>query len=180
MTDVDGLMTLPDINKSLIKRLLKNPTTRQKLQNQLKNARAKCGLASIVLTIVLAAPDVVQAGEKGGLPGAVSAAGDVALDTAVATGEGIAVGGAIMGGASLSGTSVTTGAGVAYAGVGGAATVGGAAILAGGAGFGIGYGIGSIPIGDSTIHEHLGNGIYWAAQGIYCGGSSTWNWATSW
>lgn len=111
--------------------------------------------------MILAAPDVAHAGENGGLPGAASAAGNIVLDTGASAGKTLVVGGAIMGGASLASTSVTSGAGVVYAGVGGAATVGGGAIIAGGAGFGIGYGIGSIPIGKSTIHEHLGNGMYW-------------------
>jgi RHS repeat-associated protein len=179
MADVDDLTNVPGIPRSMIKRLLKNPDTRRKLQNQLTNARGKCGLAGMALTMVLVAPEICQAAEKSGLPGAASAAGDVALDTAAAAGESIAVGGTIMAGASLAGTSVTTSAGVAYAGVAGAATVGGASVFAGGAGFGIGYGIGSITIGDGTIHEHLGNGIYSAGSTIYSGASAAWNWVTN-
>ena len=187
MTNVDDLTTLPGINKSLIKKLLKNPYIYQKLQHQLNNARGKCGLAGIVLTIVLAAPEVAQAGQEGGLTGAASAAGNVAVGTAVAAGESVVVGGAIMGGASLAGTSVTTGAGVAYVGIGGAATVGWAATLTGGVGFGVGYGIGRIPWGSHTIHEHMGEGMYWVGHGVYVGGaavgnaaSSAWNWITDW
>ncbi len=180
MKDINDLPNVPGVPKQLIRKLLKNPMYRKKLQNQLNNARKICKLSSIVLTIILAAPEVVQAAEEGGLLGAASAAGNVALDTAVSAGETVVAGATILEGATLAGTSVTTGAGVVYVGVGGAATVGGASILAGGVGFGIGYGIGSVQIGNNTVHEHLGNVIYWAAEGVSSGASTAWNWLTDW
>jgi hypothetical protein len=129
----------------------------------------------------------VNAAEINGLPGAASAVGHVARDTAIGTGETVVLGGTIMGGASLTGTSVTTSGGVALAGFGGAATVGSVTVIGGAAGYGLGYGIGSIPIGRHTIHEHLGEGIYYVSAAVYdagaaIGGAATnvWNWATSW
>ncbi len=180
ITDVEDLTSLPGINKSLIKRVLKNPETRRKLQNQLNNARAKCGLAGIVIAVALAVPEIAEGAEKDGVSGAASAAGDAGTGAVVSYGTSVAVGGTIMGGASVAGTSVTTGAGVAYVGVGGAAAVGGAAMAAGGVGLGIGYGIGSIHVGRETIHEHLGNGMYYVASGVYSGVSTAWVWITEW
>lgn len=146
------------------------------------------GLLGLGAIVVLETPGIVQAGEEDGVCGVASHAGDLAVQTAIATGETVVIGGAVMGGASLAGTSVTTTAGGAtLVGVGGAATVGGVVVVGAGIGGAIGYGIGSIPIGGHTIHEHLGEGMYWVGHGIYVGGasignaaSSAWNWITDW
>jgi hypothetical protein len=68
---------------------------------------------------------------------------------------------------------------VAITGVSGAATVGGLATVAGAAGFGVGYGIGSIRIGGTTIHEHLGNAMYYVGSGIQKAASNAWNFNAS-
>jgi hypothetical protein len=50
----------------------------------------------------------------------------------------------------------------------------------------MGYGVGKIPIGGETIHDRLGDGIYYVSAGIYdagaavCNGASAvWNWITT-
>ena len=65
--------------------------------------------------------------------------------------------------------------------------MGGVVVVGAGVGGAIGYAIGSIPVGTHTIHEHLGEGMYWAWHGIYVGGAavgnavcSAWNWITDW
>jgi RHS repeat-associated protein len=145
------------------------------------------GLLGVAAIVVMEAPSLVQAAEGGGVGGVASYTSDLAVQTAVATCETAAIGGAVIAGASLAGTSVTTASGAALAGLGGAATVGCVVTLGAGVGGAVGYGIGSIPIGSHTIHEHLGEGMYWAGQGMYVGGaavgnaaSSAWNWITDW
>jgi len=146
------------------------------------------GLLSLALVVVLEAPGMVHAAEENGVCGVLSHTSDLAVQTAVATSETVLVGGAVMGGASLAGTSVTTtAAGASLVGLSGAATVGTVVVAGAAAGGAIGYGIGSIPIGSHTVHEHLGEGMYWMGQGIYVGGtaignatSSAWNWIIDW
>lgn len=145
------------------------------------------GLLGVAAIVVMEAPSLVQAAEGGGVGGVASYTSDLAVQMAVATCETAAIGGAVIAGASLAGTSVTTASGAALVGLGGAATVGGVVALGAGVGGAVGYGIGSIPIGSHTIHEHLGEGMYWVGHGMYVGGaavgnagSSAWNWITDW
>ena len=76
-------------------------------------------------------------------------------------------------------TTVTTGSVATAAGLGTATVAGGAVIAVAGTSTAFGYGIGSIPIGSQTIHQHLGNGIYYVSAGIYNKGAAVWNWATN-
>jgi hypothetical protein len=116
------------------------------------------GLLGITITVLLATPEVVQAGQQGGVSGATNAAGGVLVDTAVGVGTSTAVGLGVTGTATAVGATVTVG-GSAVTGVVASTGVGGAVIVAAGGGYAIGNGIGSIQVGSQTIHDHIADGI---------------------
>ena len=137
----------------------------KKTLRELRRQMRAAGLLGLAVTVVLVVPEVAGAAEEGGLPGAVGEIGNIGVDSAVGAATSTAAGGVIIGGAGLAGTTVTIG-GSAAAGLSGAAAVGGAVTAAGATGVGVGYGIGSINVCGSSIHEHLGYGMAWIYVGI--------------
>ena len=107
------------------------------------------GLLALAVVIVLETPDMVQAAQEGGAFGVASHTADVAMETAVTTGESAIVGtGAVIAldaaGTPLvvGATTVTTGSVATAAGLGTATVAGGAVIVVGGASLYGGYKLG--------------------------------------
>jgi RHS repeat-associated protein len=118
------------------------------------------GLLCAAFVMLLAAPEVVQAGQERGSAGAAQAAGGVVFDTAIGTGESAAVGMGIISAATAAGTTVTV-SGTAVTSVAGATGVGGLVIVTAAGGYAVGNAIGEIHVGGQTVHDHIADGMIW-------------------
>lgn len=126
--------------------------------------RAKCikmlkkgGKYTLLLAFLLD-PRVAKAAEQGDVQQLAVGAAVVGARSYIPGSDDVvlaaAAGPITLGGAAALGTSVTWG-GVAYVGASGAATVGGSVVFAAGLGYTIGDGVGSLEVGDRTIHDHI-------------------------
>ena len=144
--------------RSLITPRRQGISLRRKSLRRLRSVLNGKGLLGTAVFVILAAPEIVEAGQQDGVQGVINASTNVGVQAAVGTVTSYAVGAGVTTVAAAAGTTVTV-SGVAVTGAAATTAVGGAVVITAVGGYAVGNAIGQIQVGGQSIHDHIADGI---------------------